>query len=103
MANNNKFNPVKTGSPVTGSLVSSPMNIRTHVKDTGEQSPGERANEHTRRRLTKRANMSCTPDNNIFVVPFEIFQALTEIEQVVIRVQEARGEVRVIKAPKEVS
>jgi hypothetical protein len=40
--------------------------------------------------------MSSTPDDHIFIVPFEVFQALTEIEQVVIRLQEARGEVLII-------
>jgi hypothetical protein len=44
--------------------------------------------------------MSST-SNNIFIVPYEVFQALDPIEKIVIRAQEARGEVRIAGEPKE--
>jgi hypothetical protein len=47
--------------------------------------------------------MSSTPDDNIFIVPFEVFQALTEIEQVVIRAQASQGKVRIVEPPQGMS
>lgn len=70
------------------------------MEDPGEQTRGGPWTEHTPQHLTRRARMSST-SNNIFIVPYEVFQALDPIEKIVIRAQEARGEVRIAGEPKE--
>jgi hypothetical protein len=101
MANNNKFNPVKTGSPVTGSLVSTPMNIRTQTMDAEKRMPGERDNEHARQHLTMRASMTSGCSSEIFTVPAKVFELLDPLEKIIIRRQAERGEIRIADAPTE--